>query len=87
MHPASRYFWAALVGEAVGYLCLFILANAEDWQYYTIRSFVTGKTAMSDIIMHPADRWIAPILFVTFIFSGSILGILTAIKRRRTNSP
>ena len=87
MHPALRYFLAALAGAAVGYLGLFILANVEDWQYYTIRSLATGKTVMSEIVEHPADRWVAPVLFATFISIGSALGILTARRLRRADSP
>jgi hypothetical protein len=87
MHPAFRYFLAAFVGGAVGYLGLFILANVEDWQFYTIRSLVTGKIVMSEIVEHPADGWVAPVLFVTFISIGSALGILTARRLRRADSP
>jgi len=78
MQSKLRYTLAFLAGVAGGYACLTIAANLEDWQFYTIRSFVTGKTVMSEIVAHPADRWIAPMLLVVFGFLGGALGLLFA---------
>jgi hypothetical protein len=57
---------------------LVIAANLENWQFYSIRTFVTGKSVMSEIVIHPADRWVVPVLLVVFISLGSALGILIA---------
>jgi hypothetical protein len=87
MHPVPRTSLAAIAGAAVGYFCLFIVANLEDIQFYTIRSLVTGKESGIEIISHPADEWVAPVLLVVFVLTGSVLGILTARRRRPTASP
>jgi hypothetical protein len=86
MHPGFRYLLAALAGAAVGYLCLVVVANLESIQFYTIRSLVTGKGSGLEIISHPADRLVVPVLFVVFVSIGSVLGILTARKLRPTDS-
>lgn len=56
----------------LGYLCLTALANCENFQFYTIRSIVTGRRAMSEIVDHPADRFVVPILFAVFVVGGAI---------------
>jgi hypothetical protein len=82
MWPALRHGIAAAVGGATGYLCLTILANLEDWQFYTLRSLVTGKSAMYEIVDHPADAWVVPVLLVLFIFTGAASGVLVAGRFR-----
>ena len=70
-----------LGGAFLGYVLWHLLGSLEDWQYYAIRSAVTGETAMSSIIAHPADRWVVWGLFLGFIFGGTFAGF--AIARRR----
>src|SRR5262249_50230051 len=55
---AIPYAVAAAVGSCIGYTACATAANLEDFQFYTIRSWATGKEAMSEIVEHPADRWI-----------------------------
>ena len=74
----TRYAFSALAGAFAGYMLLVVLANLEDFQFYTLRSAVTGRTAMSQIVEHPADRWIAPALFVVFLSAGAVAGVLAA---------
>ena len=71
-------------GAFVGYVLLTILANMEDWQFYTIRSTITGETAMSQIVQHPADRWISLSLFIIFVFGGAFAGFWIARRRARS---
>jgi hypothetical protein len=73
-------------GAFVGYVFLTFLANMESWRFYTIRSTLTGETAMSQITQHPADRWIVSGLFVSFVFGGAFLGFLVA-RRNTRNCP
>jgi hypothetical protein len=73
-----------LGGALIGYIFFTILANLEPWQFYTIRSFVTGKTAMSDITAHPADPWVQLGLFLGFIFGGTYVGFRIARRQRTT---
>ncbi|MDB5340423.1 MAG: hypothetical protein JWN70_6042 [Planctomycetaceae bacterium] len=78
----SRTFVYALVGLFCGFMCLTVFRNLEDWPFYTIRSFVTGKTAMYDITEHPADRWVMVGLPFVFLFGGAFIGILFSKKQR-----
>jgi len=73
-------------GAFAGYILLAILANMESWQFYTIRSTLTGETVMSQIAQHPADRWIVFGLFVSFVFGGAFAGFWVA-RRNARNSP
>ena len=72
-------------GAFAGYVLLIVLANMEDWQFYTIRSTITGETAMSQIVQHRADRWIFLLLHILFVLGGAFAGIWTA--RRRIHIP
>jgi hypothetical protein len=79
MRPGPwRTIFYGFGGAFVGYACLTILANLEDWQFYTIRSFVTGETAMSEITQHPADRWVMHGLVFGFILGGAAVGFWLA---------
>jgi len=69
-------------GALVGYVSLVIFANLESWQFYTIRSAITGESAMSRIIAHPADPWIKLGLFAAFIGGGFAAGIWLARRNR-----
>jgi hypothetical protein len=73
-------------GAFFGFMFLTILANMESWQFYTIRSTLTGETAMSQITQHPVDRWIVFGLFVSFIFGGAFTGFWVA-RRNARKSP
>ena len=82
-HPrAWRTVVFGMAGSVIGYILLTILANLEQWQFYTIRSFVTGRTAMSEIVEHPADGWVQLILLLVFTFGGLYAGLRIA---RRTD--
>mgnify|MGYP001096357271 CR=1 FL=1 len=83
MRSVRVRIWFAVAGAATGYLTLFVLANLEDWQFYTIRSLVTGRRVMSEIVAHPADRWVGPALFVGFMGGGAMAGALMARCPRR----
>jgi hypothetical protein len=73
--------FAALLGVLAGYVCLTILANMENFQFYTIRSFVTGEEHMSQIVQHPADEWVAPVLLLVFCPMGAMVGWKIAARR------
>jgi hypothetical protein len=72
-----------LTGAAIGYFALCIAANLENWQFYTLRSFVTGRTAMSQIVADPADRWVTPVLLVLFVSGAAVAGALFTRCLRR----
>lgn len=78
MLTAIRKAVAAIGGALVGYLCLTVMANLERWQFHSIRSWVTGKSAMSDIVAHPADQWVIPVLLVAFVCGGAACGVWIA---------
>ena len=78
MSVASQYALSALAGAAVGYFCCVFAANLEDWQFYSIRSFVTGRTAMSEIVAHPADGWVFDVIWTLFVAGGATVGVLVA---------
>jgi hypothetical protein len=73
---------AALAGSAVGYACLSVIANLEDRPFYALRSFVTQRSAMSEIVTHPADRWIVPVLLAGSVSLGAASGVLIAKRSR-----
>ena len=75
-----RSLYAALCGAALGYLACTVVANLEDFQFYTIRSWATGKTAMSDIVRHPADRWACMLMVLGPVVGGAIAAI--ALERQ-----
>ncbi len=75
-----------LGGAFLGYVGLTILANLEDWQFYTIRSFVTGEIAMSEITQHPADRWVMFSLIFGFILGGAAVGFWLARRHSRSSA-
>jgi hypothetical protein len=88
MGKAIRYFLAVLIGTCCGELAFTIARHLEGFPFYTIRQWVTGKSAMSEIIYHPADNWIIPALEVFFDLSGVALGLLIvwwfqSVKNRR----
>jgi len=68
-------------GAFFGYIMLTILANMEVWQFYTIRSTLTGESGMSQIVSHPADRWIVLGLFIVFVFGGACAGFWCARRK------
>lgn len=68
---------SAAIGGVVGYGAFVVAANSEGWQFYTIRSFVTGRKVMSEITMHPADQWVKPMLFFLFVGVGVLGGVLS----------
>ena len=75
MNNAGRYVVSALVGALGGYLACNIAANLEEFQFYAVRRWATGKSAMADIVHHPADAWIIPAIAALFILSGAVLGV------------
>jgi hypothetical protein len=78
MRLTPRYRWAAYAGAAVGIVCYIIAGNLEDWPFYAIRSRITGSSAMSQIVEHPADAWVTRLLLVAFVSLGASLGVLIA---------
>ena len=87
MIRAAWYVLAALAGAATGFAGLTVLANLENFSLYTIRSLVTGKRAMSEIVNHPADRWVVPVLLAMFLIGGAATGVALikwSYRRRRT---
>jgi hypothetical protein len=78
MVGAVRYSLAALGGALAGYLSLTVMANLETWQFYTLRSLVTGRTVMSEIVEQPIDRWVVPVLLVVSVGGGAVVGMLLA---------
>jgi hypothetical protein len=85
MASVARYVLAGLAGAVAGYMGLTVWANLERWQFYSVRSLVTGRSAMSEIVAHPADRWVVIALFAAFIGGGAAVGILAA-RRSRSQS-
>jgi hypothetical protein len=75
MVKVLRYLLSALAGAFVGYVCLALFANLESFQFYTIRSFVTGQSAMSEIMEHPADQWVGLVIWVVFLGCGAAVGV------------
>jgi len=87
MGRAVRYILAVVGGAIAGYVALTIAANLEDWQFYSLRSLVTGRSAMSEIVDHPADRWVIPLLLAVFVGGGAVAGVLLVEwSRLRTRS-
>lgn len=79
------HFAAGLMGAFHGYVVWVIASNSEDWAFYTIRSAVTGKKAMSEICDHPADVWVWYALFWLPVILGAVIGLLASglIRRMR----
>lgn len=73
-----RYLIAAFLGGIVGFGGFILAGNMENFGFFRIRQWITGKTVMSEIIHHPADQWIIPVLELLFILIGTISGILFA---------
>jgi hypothetical protein len=78
MRTAIGYVLPGLLGAFAGFLLLTVAANLEQWQFYTIRSYATGKTVMSEIVAQPANKWIYFILYVVSIGGGVVTGVLFA---------
>ncbi len=86
----QMHLTAALVGASVGFLCLTIAANLGEWSFYTLRSLVTGRTAMSEIVYHPADTFVVPLLLVVFVGGGAMSGVWLRkrfVSRSETRHP
>jgi hypothetical protein len=79
---AVRYILAALTGAAVGCFVLVVAANMEGRPFYTLRALVTSRTAMREILAHPADRWVLPALLAVFVTGGAVTGVLLARRAR-----
>ncbi|MEQ8787000.1 MAG: hypothetical protein RIC55_11900 [Pirellulaceae bacterium] len=77
--PAAwRTVLYGLLGAVLGYFLLSFLAALEPWPLYTVRSLVTGVTAMSRITQHPADLWTIRSLVFTCVIVGAALGMRLA---------
>lgn len=77
----GRIVWygpATVAGVTIGFVALFVYANSEDWVYYSARSFVTGRTAMSEIVDHPADFWVCLAIPAVFLTVGGVVGVAIA---------
>jgi len=83
MAGALRYILAGLGGAAAGYFVLVVAANLEDRHFYTLRSLVTGRAAMSEIVAHPADCWVIRVLLAVFVGGGAMAAILLARPSRQ----
>lgn len=75
---AMRLLFGGLIGACCGYLVFIVAANLEDISFYTVRSLVTGKTVLREIVYHPADKWIVGVLLVLFVSIGAGVGIRIA---------
>ncbi|WP_020476093.1 hypothetical protein [Zavarzinella formosa] len=83
MVRATQHALAILGGAVIGYAVLVAVANLESTSFYTIRSFVTGRQSLSEIIDHPADRWVAPVLMAVFVgVGGAVAGVLLSWRSR-----
>src|SRR5262249_14675971 len=81
------YFLGILIGTCGGYLAFVLAYNLEDWPFYRLRSWVTGKTAIAEIIEQPADDWITLVLLLLLILSGVTIGIFIARRiQQRTGT-
>jgi hypothetical protein len=87
MTRAVRCILAGVIGVFVGYSACTVAGNLEEYPFFTIRQWVTGKTVMSEIVHHPASKWIIPILVSFFVLGGATVGVLTWlwIERARIN--
>jgi hypothetical protein len=84
----KSYVFAAIAGALFGYFACFVYANSEDVMYYSLRSYITGETALSKIVDHPADRWIGFIVLNLFLLCGASLGVLVRmIFRVKATNP
>lgn len=63
-----------VIGAFFGFVLLTVLASMESRPFYTIRSTLTGESAMSRIVAHPADDWILLGLASGFILGGTYAG-------------
>ncbi len=73
---AFRLTRAGTGGTVAGYFVLTVAANLETWQFYRLRSWVTGRVVMSEIVAHPADRWVVPVLLALFVGGGAAAAVL-----------
>lgn len=71
------------IGASFGVVGWIIGANLEDWQFHTIRSWITGETVMSEIIQHPADIWVCYTIFGLCILFGGFGGVVLARRIAR----
>jgi hypothetical protein len=80
-------FAVMLLGAFLGYVVLVVLFNLENIHLYSLRSAITGETIPMRICDHPADKWIAPALFVTLCTVGASLAAVTFEAVRRVRQP
>jgi hypothetical protein len=78
MRKTIGVFLAVLMGAGCGELAFRFAGSLENFPFYTLRHWVTGKSVMSEIVYHPADNWIIPAVEVFFDLSGVALGLLLA---------
>ncbi|QVL30946.1 hypothetical protein KIH39_19120 [Telmatocola sphagniphila] len=72
----------------IGYALSTVVANLERYQFYTVRSIVTGKTSINLIVEDPGDKD-AYLMIVTFFLSLGFLlsiGILKLYSKLRVCS-
>ena len=62
---------AVLIGAAVGYFLFFVIAGAEDWEFYTIHSLITGRPAMTPVMEQSGDLWIPSALCAMLVGVGA----------------
>jgi hypothetical protein len=86
MLRSFKFLLMSVVGAFSGYGVCTIIANCEDYQFYTVRKLVTGKSAMSQIMEHPADKWITPGIVVFSLLVGALVGYLYALRKWPENS-
>jgi hypothetical protein len=67
MGKVRRYFLAAVIGAGCGFVAFVVAGNMEYSAFFSIRQSVTGQSALSGIVSHPADRWIIPAIMVVFV--------------------
>ena len=72
------YFVAVVFGAGNGFFVAIVVGNFENFAFYSVRSWVTGRTAMSDIVRHAADGWIIPAIYGLLVVTGAAVAIIAA---------
>lgn len=80
-----------VLGIILGQLTFILAGNVEAISFYTIRSFLSGKTVGHDIVMSPIDQYTLLLLDMLFSCAGGTLGVISLwfiqiVKLKKTAS-